>query len=94
MMVKVFNFNKNNKIEFTKKELEELLNEVYNSGYVDGKSYHWTWTSPSVYPNWYCTTTASDNITLTTANDNTTVNGSDCNASTTVTINVPNASDK
>lgn len=94
MMVKVFDFNKNKKIEFTKEELEKLLNEVYNAGYIEGKSYHWTWTSPTVYPSWYCTTSSNDGITITTASDNTIVDSSDFNRSTTVTINVPNTSDK
>ena len=42
-MIKVFEKNKNGKIEFTKDELEKLLNEVW----WDGKSHAtYTWTSP------------------------------------------------
>lgn len=52
MSVKVFQTNKAGKIEFTRCELEKLLNETYNEGYRDGenhaKSSYWTWTSPSV----------------------------------------------
>lgn len=50
MMVKVFQSNANGKIEFTRAELEKLLNEVYKKGYDNGasdtKQNYWTWTSP------------------------------------------------
>ena len=45
-MVKVFTVNKNGKIEFTKDELEKLLNEAWNDGYYHTNTYWWT--SPSV----------------------------------------------
>jgi hypothetical protein len=61
MKVKVFQSNHNGKIEFTRAELEKLLNEVYTDGYNEGKSSHWTWTSP--YLN------SCDGITLTNAID-------------------------
>ena len=52
MSVKVFKANKAGKIEFTRCELEKLLNETYHEGYTDGenhaKSNYWTWTSPSI----------------------------------------------
>lgn len=52
MMVKVFQSNANGKIEFTRAELEKLLNEVYKKGYDSGvsdtKQNYWTWTSPTV----------------------------------------------
>lgn len=52
MSIKVFQTNKTGKIEFTRCELEKLLNETYNEGYRDGenhaKSSYWTWTSPSI----------------------------------------------
>ena len=61
MSVKVFQTNKAGKIEFTRCELEKLLNETYNEGYRDGenhaKSSYWTWTSP------YVSTTSSPTIT-------------------------------
>lgn len=44
--IKVFNLNKEGKIEFTKEELEKLLNETYEDGYREGKSYTYTWTTP------------------------------------------------
>lgn len=51
MSIKVFKTNKIGKIEFTRCELEKLLNETYREGYTDGenhaKSDYWTWTSPS-----------------------------------------------
>ena len=44
-MIKVFTLNKNNKIEFTKDELQKLLDEAYWDGYRN--NHYWTWTSPS-----------------------------------------------
>ena len=41
-MVKVFTENSNGKIEFTKDELERLLNEVWRDGYSSNRSYWWT----------------------------------------------------
>ena len=41
-MVKVFTTNSNGKIEFTKDELEKLLNEVWQDGYDSNKSLWWT----------------------------------------------------
>lgn len=66
MKVKVFQPNSHGKIEFTRVELEKLLNEVYDGGFRDGEAAQrekstWTWTPPYVY---------SDNITLT--------NGTNC----------------
>jgi len=57
--------NKNGKIEFTKDELQKMLDEAYNQGHWDGKATRWdTITYPS-YP-WYATTSTatSDKITL------------------------------
>lgn len=33
--IKVFSYNEKGKIEFTKEELQKLLNEVYNEGKTD-----------------------------------------------------------
>lgn len=41
-MVKVFTTNSNGKIEFTKEELEKLLNEVWQDGYNSNRSLWWT----------------------------------------------------
>lgn len=60
MKVKIFQPNHNGKIEFTRAELERLLNEVYNDGYREGEAagqkHSWTWTSPYITNQTYCTT--------------------------------------
>ena len=77
MKVKVFTKNKNGKIEFTEKELKELLDDVYWEGYHDNSHYYWS--SPS-YPNWYdqdkWTITTSSSKTAITADNITLPNGS------------------
>lgn len=40
--VKVFSPNEKGKIEFTKKEIEKLLQEIYTEGYKDGAQTKWT----------------------------------------------------
>ena len=71
MKVKVFQPNSHGKIEFTRAELEKLLNEVYNGGFRDGEAAQrekstWTWTSPFIYTNDLgTTTTSSTNVPLT-----------------------------
>lgn len=47
--IRVFEINKNGKIELSKSELETILNEVYREGKADGKSELWTWTPPYYY---------------------------------------------
>lgn len=50
MKIKVFYPDRNGNIVFTKKELEDLLDEVYREGYNDARPYYWTtpyWTSNS-----------------------------------------------
>ena len=59
--VVVIEKNKDGKIEFTKDELQKMLDDAYNKGYSDGRLRWDTITYPS-YPNWYTTTT--DKITL------------------------------
>lgn len=66
-MIKVFTLNKNNKIELTQKELEELLNESFWEGYNKNNTY--IYTSPYTFnksPYWYSTISAADtnNITI------------------------------
>ena len=41
MKIKVFYPDRDGRISFTKKELEELLDEVYKEGYNDAKPYYW-----------------------------------------------------
>lgn len=61
MKVKVFQSNHNGKIEFTRAELEKLLNEVYTDGYNEGKNSNtWTWTSPYLST---CGTSICNNVT-------------------------------
>jgi hypothetical protein len=65
MIIKVFETNNNGKIEFTHKDLEKLLNEVYNAGYREGQESHsWTWTSPYLN-NALC---SNDSATITGSN--------------------------
>lgn len=68
MSVKVFKTNKAGKIEFTRCELEKLLNEIYREGYTDGenhaKSTYWTWTSPSIINTPYYGTVTCDTGSL------------------------------
>lgn len=59
-MIKTFYTNRKGKIEFTKEELEKLLNEVW----LDGKNSTFTWTSPYYYywstsPTIMCTDTTT-----------------------------------
>ena len=63
MKIKVFTPNERGKIEFTREELEKLLDEVYSEGQKDcncNKS--WTWTTP------YYTSNSITNTTATTPN--------------------------
>ena len=65
MKVKVFETNHNGKIEFTRAELEKLLNEVYTEGYRDGESSgSWTWTKPYLNN----ALRSNDTATITTCN--------------------------
>ena len=63
MKIRVFSTNERGKIEFTKDELEKLLNEVYS----EGRNSYVSITTPS-YPSWtvtpYCNTIDSSKITL------------------------------
>ena len=56
--IKVFNVNEKGKIEFTKEQLEQLLNETYRDGYNDGTTHTYSWTTP--YLN--CSESISDSI--------------------------------
>lgn len=76
MKTKIFTKNNKGKIEFTEKQLKDLLDEIYDEGYNDGsKRYYYTTPYYYRYPYYgnttlpvtYCTTTASsDNITTAT----------------------------
>lgn len=82
MMIKVFEMNKDGKIEFTKSELEELLNEAYEEGYRNSSTY--TWTSPNTIPTIdgfkiTCTDSATSGYLSVPAEDS-------CHYSTTTTV--------
>ena len=76
MKIRVFNTNHNGKIEFTKAELERLLNEVYAEGQNDCNCGHITWTNPYITPY----TSYSDSTT-------TSVSTKDAPATATITLN-------
>ena len=74
-MIKVFTLNKNGKIELTKKELEQLLNESYWEGYRNNNNY-WTYTSPNVinYKDWYTATSRTPyNVSTSTTSNSVTI---------------------
>lgn len=84
-MIKVFTLNKNGKIELTKKQLENLLNEAYYQGKGYNYTTTWTYTTPTPYytitnDNITCTTTDTSNLTasnLTYANTGTAIKADD-----------------
>lgn len=62
MITKTFAKNKKGKIEFTERELKELLDEMYQYGYNEGKGHKtFVYTSPSWWnlnkPSWTYSTT-------------------------------------
>lgn len=84
-MIKVFTTNKNNKIEFTKEELQKLLDEAYWDGYR-ANSGTWTYTTPNYNPfRWDITTASSGNNQYTV-----TCNDSINNINSTVKANLKN----
>lgn len=105
MSIKVFQTNKSGKIEFTRCELEKLLNEIYNEGYRDGEGTRWTWISPNIintspYYGVTCLDTNSsksirdNNIAGTaTLNDSIDNKSDTCNASITATDCISNKSE-
>ena len=61
-MIKIFTTNSKGKIELTKEELKELLDEAYWEG-AKRHTTSWTYTSPAVTP-YYYTTSTTGTITL------------------------------
>lgn len=58
--IRVFPHNEKGKIEFTKEELQKLLNEVYNEGKVDSYTiYYGTTATPTAVS---CSTIATSNL--------------------------------
>ena len=85
MKVKVFYPDFDGRISLTKEELENLLDEVYNEGYHDGKQTRpitTTWTSPS-WP--YGNTTTTPYYTTLNSNESYTV-ASDSLSSSSCTV--------
>ena len=71
-MIKIFELNKNKKIELTKEELEKILNQAYWEGYCSNKN-TWTYTTPNIFP---ITTTANPYmITNDTSTNSITIKG-------------------
>jgi hypothetical protein len=74
MSIKIFTLDKNNKISFTKDELEKLLNEAYWEGYYNNKtttiSYpsnpYYTWSSNGTLNVGNSFSITNDTITSTT----------------------------
>lgn len=83
-MTKHFEKNKNGKIEFTEKELKNLLDEIYLQGMADGKQNggYW-WSSPSVGQ--YLTCDSTGGITWADPTNTITVSGNN-NLNGTVNI--------
>ena len=69
-MVKVFTLNKNNKIEFTEKELQKLLDEMYYEGYRNGLNRHYYYYPPNrPWPDvWYSSTSGGCDSSMTISN--------------------------
>ena len=67
--IRVFPHNEKGKIEFTKEELQKLLNEVYNEGKIDGYTISYgstTITTPTAVS---YSTTAASNLSTSIGND-------------------------
>lgn len=62
--IKVVSVNKDGKIELTKMELENLLNEAYRDGYSDGSSHYITCTGISTTPYYEYNTISTSGATL------------------------------
>lgn len=85
MEIKVFKTNNNGRIEFTQTELENLLNEIYKSGYAkgyatgeaEGRKNNFTWVSPYLTnAPYYSTISTCDTKTDKSINDLTCTNTS------------------
>ena len=96
MKTKIFTKNNKGKIEFTEKQLKDLLDEIYDEGYNDGsKRYYYTTPYYYRYPYYsntcygsttpitYCTTTASSDNIATATNTGITISTKDWNTSET-----------
>ena len=98
MSVKVFQVNEKGKIEFTRSELEKLLNDTYKEGHRDGenkaKMNYWTWTAPYVSSTTIsplCNGLTYDTGTLRTSDS---ITGSVTGATSAATVSTVNLADK
>lgn len=78
MKVRVFYPNKDNKIEFTKQQLEKLLDEVYEEGRAKGYDQGYAAGRPVTItypytPFWYTTTTDTSPTIISNCGDYTTI---------------------
>lgn len=71
--IRVFPHNEKGKIEFTKEELQKLLNEVYNEGKIDSYTISYG-TNITTTPYYYSTTTTSNSSTPSDKNNLTSLN--------------------
>lgn len=71
--IRVFPKNEKGKIEFTKEELQKLLNEVYNEGKIDSYTISYG-TNITTTPYYYSTTTTSNSSTPSDKNNLTSLN--------------------
>lgn len=96
MKVKVFQANHNGKIEFTRVELEKLLNDVYIEAYHDGEAAqreksNFTWTAPyltSTYDAIAGTDNKISGVNVTTATTATNIGTNGTNVTTNIENNI------
>ena len=66
--IRVFPKNEKGKIEFTKEELQRLLNEVYNEGKTDNYTIYYGYGLTNTTPYYSTTTTNSSSLSITRDN--------------------------
>ena len=71
--IRVFPHNEKGKIEFTKEELQKLLNEVYNEGKIDSYTISYG-SNITTTPYYYSTITTSNSSTPNNKNNLTSLN--------------------
>lgn len=71
--IRVFPHNEKGKIEFTKEELQKLLNEVYNEGKIDSYTISYG-SNITTTPYYYFTITTSNSSTSIDKNNLTSLN--------------------
>ena len=66
--IRVFPKNEKGKIEFTKEELQRLLNEVYNEGKTDSYTIYYGYGLTNTIPYYSTITTNSSSLSITRDN--------------------------